>query len=150
MLPRLKMLQRLVTLYSAVEEMHSVELQRSTAAVREAEQAMEIEREAARVALINGRVALLTGDCTSRMVAETQKEISEWRERGLERVRIQREELNAAAMKQYVASRLEREQVKRVTDEIAAQLDIEDGRRIQAVSDDRFLARKRWTDAQKR
>jgi hypothetical protein len=145
-----EMLRRLVTLYSTVEEMHSIELQRLTAAVREAEQAVEVERQVAQAALINGRLALLAEDCASRIVAETQQEISGWRQRGLERVRIQREELSDAAMKQYVASRLKREQLKHATDEIAEQLDIEEGRRIQAVSDDRFLARKRWTDAQKR
>ena len=41
---RLKTLQRLVSLYAAVEEMHSTELQRMTAAVREAQQAIGIEQ----------------------------------------------------------------------------------------------------------
>jgi hypothetical protein len=147
---RLETLQRLVTLYSTVEEMHSLELQRMTAAVHEVRGAVGVEREIARAALVDGRVALLAGDYTKRIVAETQQEISGWRQSRLERIRIQREELSDAAMKQYVASRLKREQLKRIVDEIAAQLDIERGRRDQAISDDRFLARRRWTDAQKR
>jgi hypothetical protein len=147
---RLEMLQRLVTLYSTVEEMHSVELQRMTAAVREVERALGVEREIARAALVDGRVALLAGDCANRIVAETQEEISGWRQRALERIRIQREELSDAAMRQYVASRLKKEQLKRVTDEMAARMDVEERRRVQAVSDDRFLARKRWADTQKR
>jgi hypothetical protein len=147
---RLEMLQRLVTLYSTVEEMHSVELQRMTAAVREVERAAGVEREIARAALVDGRVALLAGDCANRIVAETQEEISGWRQRALERIRIQREELSDAAMRQYVASRLKKEQLKRVTDEMAARMDVEERRRVQAVSDDRFLARKRWADTQKR
>jgi hypothetical protein len=146
---RLETLQRLVTLYSTVEEMHSVELQRMTAAVREAERAVGIERELARAALVDGRLALLAGNCANRIVAETQQEISRWRQRALERIRIQREELSNAAMKQYVTSRLKREQLERLTDEIAAQLDTEEGRRIQAVSDDLFLVRKRWMGATK-
>ena len=147
---RLEMLQRLVTLYSTVEEMHSVELQRMTAAVREVERAAGVEREIARATLVDGRVALLAGDCANRIVAETQQEISGWRQRALERIRIQREELSDAAMRQYVASRLKKEQLKRVTDEMAARMDVEERRRVQAVSDDRFLARKRWADTQKR
>ena len=147
---RLEMLQRLVTLYSTVEEMHSVELQRMTAAVREVERALGVEREIARATLVDGRVALLAGDCANRIVAETQQEISGWRQRALERIRIQREELSDAAMRQYVASRLKKEQLKRVTDEMAARMDVEERRRVQAVSDDRFLARKRWADTQKR
>jgi len=40
--------------------------------------------------------------------------------------------------------------MKRVFDDMAAGMEIEEGRRLQAVSDDRFLARRRWTDEQKR
>ena len=50
MQPRLETLRRLVALYAAVEEMHSTELQRMTAAVRETQQAIGIEREVARSA----------------------------------------------------------------------------------------------------
>ena len=127
--------------------MHSIELQRVTAAVREAEMAVRVERDAARSARTHGRGTLLAGDWANRILAETQQEISERRHRAMDRIRMEREVLNNAAMRQYVASRLKREQLKRVTDEIAGQIDLEDGRRIQAVSDDRFLARRRWIDA---
>ena len=60
------------------------------------------------------------------------------------------EELSEAAREQYVASRLKREQIRRVFDDIAARLEIEEGRRLQAASDDRFLARRRWTDAREK
>jgi hypothetical protein len=147
---RLETLQRLVTLYAAVEEMHSTELQRMTSAVREAQQAVGIEEEVARSARINGRGALLAGDRVSWMMAETQQETAAWRRRGLEQIRLEREELNEAAREQYVASRLKREQIKRVSDDIAVRIEIEEGRRLQAASDDRFLARRRWTDARER
>lgn len=147
---RLETLQRLMTLYAAVEEMHSVELQRMTAAVREAEHAMGMEQEAAWMARIDGRGALLSGDRVRWMMAETQQEAVAWRRRGLERIRVEREELNEAAREQYVASRLKREQIKRVCDDIAARMEIDEGRRTQAGSDDRFLARRRWTDAQEK
>jgi hypothetical protein len=147
---RLKALQRLVTLYAAVEEMHSTELQRMTAAVREAQQAIGVVQEVVRSARVDGRGALLAGDSVGRMMAETQQETAVWRREGLERIRLEREELNDAAREQYVASRLKREQIKRVFDDIAARVEIEEGRRMQAASDDRFLARRRWTDAREK
>jgi len=147
---RLETLQRLVTLYAAVEEMHSTELQRMASAVREAQQAIGIEQEVAQSARINGRGALLAGDRVSWMMAETQQETAAWRRQRLEQIRLEREELNEAAREQYVASRLKREQIKRVFDDIAVRMEIEKGRRLQAASDDRFLARRRWTDSQEK
>jgi len=147
---RLETLQRLVTLYAAVEKMHSTELQRMASAVREAQQAIGIEQEVARSARISGRGALLAGDRVSWMMAETQQESAAWRRRRLEQIRLEREELNEAAREQYVASRLKREQIKRVFDDIAVRMEIEEGRRLQAASDDRFLARRRWTDTRER
>jgi hypothetical protein len=144
---RLKTLQRLVSLYATVEEMHSTELQRMTAAVREAQQAIGIEQEVARSARVDGRGALLVEDRAGRTMAETQQATAAWRRQGLELIRLEREELNDAAREQYVASRLKREQIKRVFDDIAARMEIEERRRTQAASDDRFLARRRWTDA---
>jgi hypothetical protein len=146
---RLETLRRLVTLYAAVEEMHSVELQRMTAAVRETQQAIGVVQEIAQVARLDGRAALLGGNRAHWMMAETRQETAAWRRRGLEQIRVEREELNDAAREQYVASRLKREQIKRVLDDIAARLEVEEGRRTQAASDDRFLARRRWTDARK-
>jgi hypothetical protein len=150
MQPRLETLQRLVTLYAAVEEMHSAELQRIASAVREAQQAIGIEQEVARSARIDGRGALLSEDRMDWMSAQTRHEAAAWRRRGLERVRLEREDLNETARQQYVASRLKREQIKRVFEDIAARMDIERERRLQAALDDRFLARRRWTDSQQR
>ena len=147
---RLETLRRLVTLYAAVEEMHSRELQRTTSAIREAQQAVGIEQEVERSARMDGREALLVEDRLSWVMAETQQEAAAWRRRGLEQIRLEREELNEAAREQYVASRLKREQIKRVFEDIAARMEIEEGRRLQATSDDRFLARRRWTDARER
>src|SRR5882757_8502658 len=144
---RLETLQRLFTLYAAVEEMHSTELQRMTTAVREAQQVIRVEQEVARAARLDGRGALLAGDRVSWMMAETQQETAAWRRQGLEQIRLEREELSEVAREQYVASRLRREQIKRVFDDIALRMEIEEGRRLQAASDDRFLARRRWTDA---
>lgn len=147
---RLKTLQRLVTLYAAVEEMHSTELKRMTAAVNETRHAIGAELELARSARTDGREALQIGDQVSWITAETQQETAAWRRRRMEQIRLEREELNEAAREQYVASRLKREQIQRVFKDIAAQMEVEEGRRFQAASDDRFAARKRWTDAQQK
>ena len=147
---RLETLQRLATLYASVEEMHSAELKRMTAALRETQQAIGVEQEIARSARVDGREALLAGDQAYWVMSETQQETAAWRRQRLERIRLEREELNDTAREQYVASRLKREQIKRVFDDIAARMEIEEGRRMQAASDDRFLARRRWTDARRR
>jgi hypothetical protein len=147
---RLEALQRLVTLYAGIEEMHSTELQRKAASVREAQQAIGIEQQVARSARIDGRGALLVGDRGSWIMAESQQETAGWRRRKLEQIRLEREERNEAAREQYVASRLRREQIKRVFDDIATGMEVEEGRRLQAASDDGFLARRRWTDRRKR
>jgi hypothetical protein len=150
MQPRLKTLQRLVALYAAVEEMELTGVRRMTAAVREVRNAIEVEHEAAQAARIDGRAALLTGDRESWMMVESQQETAAWRRRKLEQIHLEREKLNDAAREQYLASRLKREQIQRIFDNIAAQKEIEEGRMIQAASDDRFLARRRWTDAREK
>lgn len=147
---RLDTLRHLMGLYAVVEEMHSTELQRTTAAVRESEQAIVKEQDVAKSARIDGRVALTTGDRVDWMIAETQQEMAGWWRQRLEQVRQEREQSNDAAREQYMASRLRREQMKCVFDEIAARIDIEEVRRKQSASDDRFLARALWADAKKK
>lgn len=147
---RMKTLQRLVTLYAAVEELHSTELQRMAAAVREVQLAIGIEQEMAQSTRLDGREALLVGDREKRVVVESQQETAAWRRQRLEQIRLRREELTDAAREQYVASRLKREQMKRVFDDIAERNEIEDVRRMQGTLDDNFLARRRWPDAQEK
>jgi hypothetical protein len=147
---RLDTLRRLMDLYAVIEEMHSTELQRMTAAVRESEQAIVKEQDMAKSARIDGRGALMMGDRVGWMMAETQQETAGWWRQRLEQVRQEREQLNDAAREQYMASRLRKEQMKCVFDEIAAGIDVEEARRKQATSDDRFLARDFWADAKKK
>jgi hypothetical protein len=146
--PRLQTLKRLVTLYGVVEEMHSVELQRMAAAVREAQQAIGVQQQVARSARFDGRDALMAEDRVGWEIAETQAESAGWKRRRLEQIRSEREVLSDAAREQYVASRLKSEQMKRLADGVAMKAEIEEGRRVQVASDDRFLARRRWSDAQ--
>jgi len=150
MLPRLQTLKRLVTLYGVVEEMHSAELQRTAAAVHEAQQAIGVQQRVARSARFDGRDALIADDRMGWEIAETQAESAGWKRRRLEQIRLEREVLKDAAREQYVASHLKSEQMQRLAQGVAVKAEIEDGRRMQAASDDRFLARRRWNDTQDR
>jgi len=150
MQPRLEMLKRLASLYASVEEMHSVELKRTTAAVREAQEAIVSEDHALQLIRGGGRSALQTGDCVGWMMAETLQETAARRRQELEQLRLKREELNDAAREQYVASRVKKEQMQRIFNDIEVQMEIEEGRRTQAALDDRFAARRRWTDAREK
>jgi hypothetical protein len=150
MLPRLQTLKRLVTLYGVVEEMHSAELQRTAAAVHEAQQAIGVQQRVARSARFDGRDALIADDRMGWEIAETQAESAGWKRRRLEQIRLEREVLKDAAREQYVASHLKSEQMQRLAQGVAVKAEIEDGRRMQAASDDRFLARRQWNDAQDR
>lgn len=147
---RLGTLKRLVTLYGVVEEMHSVELQRTTAAVHEAQQAIGVQQQLTSSARLGGRDALMTGDRMSWEIAEIQQEAAAWKRRRLEQIRVQREMASDAARQKYVASRLKSEQMKGVVEAVATREEIEEGRRLQAASDDRFLARRRWSEARDR
>lgn len=144
---RLESLQRLMNLYAAVEQMHSTELQRITIAVHEAQRAIEMEQSVAQVARADGREALSVGDRDGWMISETQQETAGWRAQRLEKIRLERQELSDAAREQYVASRLKKEQMKRVFEEMERRTAVEEGRRAQSTSDDLFLSRRRWTDA---
>jgi hypothetical protein len=139
-----------MTLYGVVEEMHSLELQRMTAAVQEAQQAIEVQQQVARSARFGGRDALMADDRMGWEIAETQRESAGWKRRRLEQMRLEREVLSDAAREQYLASRIKSEQMKRLAESVSAQAGIEEGRRVQAASDDRFLARRRWNDTRER
>jgi hypothetical protein len=139
---RLRTLKRLVDLYGVVEEMHSTELQRMTASVREAENAIAIQQQVVRSARFEGRDALGKDDRMGWTAAETQRASAGWRWQRLEQLRAEREVLNDALRKQYVASRLKKEQMKSVTDGMVARARTEEGRRSQAALDDIYLARR--------
>ncbi len=136
-----------MSLYGGIEEMHSISLQRTTGAVQEVEQAMDRQEEAVHSSSSHGRDALIAGDRMKWASARTQREIAEWKQERLQQVRLEREKLNDEARRQYLASRLQSEQMKHVVDSAAMQMKVEAERRMQGTLDDRFLARRRWTDA---
>lgn len=144
---RLAALKRLKSLYGEIEEMNSIGLKRTAAAVREAENAITAEQEVVRSSNAEARDALAAGDHLEWIAARKQREIAEGKQQRLEQVRRERETLKEEASSQYMASRMRSEQMKHMVDGAAMQAETETGRRTQAALDDRFLARRRWSDA---
>lgn len=143
---RLKTWNRLKTLYESLESMRLTELRQKTAALREVERSIEMQHRMARSARFDGRDALVLGDRMSWEVAEVQRRSVGSKLRQLDQIHVERESLNDEAREQYVASRIKSEQMKSVAKSVAEQVEIEAGRRVQAASDDRFLARRRWRE----
>ena len=145
---RLETLRRLASLYGSIEELQSAELQRRSAAVQEAEQAIGFQQTVVRSSHTGSRDALVSGDRVNWTTAKLQREIAEWKQQRLQEVRRERQILSDEARKHYLASRLQSEQMKHIADDAIAKMEIEEGRRTQAALDDRYLARRRWTDVQ--
>lgn len=145
---RLETLRRLASLYGSMEELQSAYLQRRLAAVQEAEQAIGFQQAVVRSSIADSREALVSGDHVNWTAAKLQQEIAEWKQQRFREVRRDRQVLSDEARKQYLASRLQSEQMKQVADGVMAKIEIHEGRRTQAALDDRYLARRRWTDTQ--
>jgi len=143
---RLAMLKRLMGIYAVVEDMHSADLQRTAAAVREAQDAIGRQQAVMRSAGVDYRGALETGDGLGRKMAEALCEAANLKRQRLEPIHVERESLCDAASRQYAASRLKSEQMQRMVTRAAEQAAIEEERKMQAASDDRFLARRCWKD----
>lgn len=145
---RLGMLRRIAKLYGVIEEMRRSELEVAVGAVREAEEAIAAQRTTVLSARLDGREALAAGDRLGWMASDKRRELAEWKSVRLEDVRVEREAASAVARQQYLASRIESEQMKRVRDAMAREMEIDESRRMQAIADDRFLSSRRWMDAQ--
>ena len=141
---RIAALKRIAKLYGAVETMHSVELSRATSALNEAETAVRAEQAAGVAANLAGRAALTTGDREEWMLTDAEREMAGWRRGLLEGLRVERDAVREAARKQFLDSRVQTEQMKSVVTRMKEQVEIEQGRRMQASSDDRYLTRLRW------
>jgi hypothetical protein len=144
--PRFATWKRLATLYGAVEGMHQAELQRRRAEVQEADEAIGTQRMRAKFVRSNGSGALREGDGIGWRSSEKLRQVEDLKRRRLEEIRTERETLTEGARAQYLASRQRTEQIKVVLDQLAKRIEEEHARRTQALSDDRFLARRRSTD----
>lgn len=147
---RIEVLRRLAALYEVVEKVRSAELQRTISALRGAEEAISVHCGVLRSARIASRAALVGGDRMGSILAETDTEIVAGRGERLQEIRIERRALQVAAEEQYLASRRESDQMTRLREDLSARQAIVEGRRVQAMADDRFLAQKRWMEMRMR
>jgi len=143
---RFQVLQRLVTLYGVLEETQAAELTRVTAAATEVEELISADEKVERSARANSQAALHSGTQLDWQIANTEQNAAASRIELLEQVRQERTRLREEAMDQYVASRMRREQMKRLSDDTAQGIEYEQRRRGQSASDDYFLTRRRWID----
>ena len=141
---RLGMLRKIANLYGVMEEMRRSELERAVSAMREVEEALAVQRSAVLCARLDGRAALEDGDRLGWMTADKRREVAGWRRIRLEEELVKREAASAAARQRYLSSRIESEQMKRLRDDAAQMVEIDEGRRMQAIVDDRFLSRRSW------
>jgi hypothetical protein len=145
---RLRGLRKIASLYGVMEDMRRSELERAVDAVREVEEAVAVQRSAVVCARLDGRAALADGDRLGRTTADKQREVAGWKRIRLEEELVKREAASAVARQRYLSSRIESEQMKRVRDDAARMVEVDEGRRMQAIVDDRFLSRRRWIAAQ--
>ena len=141
---RLTAMRRLNAVYQMVEEMHSIEARRAAAKVVEAQGAIHAEEARTHEARIGGRKALLAEDRAGWSLAVAHEEIADQRKKQLQPILEMREEKSEEARKRYLESRLWSERMKSLTKDASARVAAEEERRVQAVADDRFLARRRW------
>lgn len=141
---RLEALKRITKLYEAVEEVHLTELQRTSAALCEVRNAMDAETQSRHRALHEGREAIALGDRMGWAAVDSRRRASGAKRHRLEAVHAERKRLNEIARDQYVASRRKSEQMQRLVEHAAHQAAIDEGKKTQAATDDRFLARQRW------
>jgi hypothetical protein len=137
-------LRRIAKLYGVVEDTHALALQQATAHVLETERAIHAERIAIASAASAGRTALHIGEREDWLLAHAHGELSTVRAGVFEGLKAQRVEAESAARSEFLASRLKTEQMKQLVTRMTEQAALEEGRRTQAVSDDRYAARRTW------
>lgn len=144
MTSRTNTLRRIARLYGVVEAMHSVALRQATASVREADGAMRREAQVATTAGVAARMALAQGERESWHFAHAEGEIAAMRVGLLDAVKRERVETESMARAEFLGSRIKTEQMKQVVQQRLDQAAVEEGRRMQATSDDRYAARRGW------
>lgn len=136
-------LKRVMQVYTAIEEIRSADLMRAWADVREVQREMVGQQEAGDRARREGLSALGSGDRTGQSASEALQDAAGVMHARLEPVYRQRQDQRASAQERYQISRMKREQMERLVKRAMGKAKVEEERKLQAASDDRFLAR-RW------
>ena len=139
-----KSLARIAKVYGLVERMRSLELRMAADAVSEVEFAAAVAAATRYNQVAGARAALVAGNREEWSVAEVTLRVEEIRMQRLAELRVKREAKLAEAVSLHRESRLEMEQMERVVELKRAAAAIEEGRRTQAMADDRFASRSAW------
>lgn len=141
MQPRLMILKRLGALYGLMEEMHSIAARVAAAEVNEVESAIRAEIGILQSA--RQREAMYGEDLLGRSMIAVREEMAIQKNRQLGPALRKRRETFELAQLRYTDSRLWSERMKTLIEAEIHRLAIEHERRMQAASDDRFLAQRR-------
>ena len=144
-----KGLARLASLYAMIERMRSADVQMANGAVEAVVCAEAIAATIRDSQVADGRAALATGCREAWQVAETTLGVTDRRIERLQQVRAEREADLAEAARAHRVSRLEMEQMERIVEKARLQERMEESRRIQSTSDDRFASRSIWMETQR-
>ena len=140
---------RMAAVYGMLEQMRSVELRAATIAVEDVACSAAIAATLRESQIAGAREAMATGCREEWQISETARGVIEARMDRLARVRAEREAALIQAQRVHRESRLSMEQIQRVVDQARLQLSMEETRRTQAESDDRFASRRAWSRAQR-
>lgn len=143
MLPRLMLLKRLGAVYGLIEEMHSLEAQVAVGEVVEVESVIHEERRTVEAARTRQRETIQVDDLLGQSAIAVREELAIQRNRQLEPMLRQRRDTLDVAQLRYTDSRMWSERMKTLIDAEFTRVAIEQERRTQAASDDRFLAQRR-------
>lgn len=123
-----------------------MELQRTMAALSEVRSAVDVERMSAGHASREGWAAMASGDKVGWSAAGSQLKASGEKLNRLVAVQAERKRSSEAAREQHLASRRKSEQMQRLAERTAEQVAGHEEKKMQAATDDRFLARQRWAN----
>jgi hypothetical protein len=143
MQPRLIILKRIGAVYGLMEEMHSLAARVAATDVNEVESAIRAEIGTRQSARTRQREAMYGEDLLGRSMIAVREEVAIQKNRQLEPALRKRRETFELAQLRYTDSRLWSERMKTLIEAELHRCAIEHERRIQAASDDRFLAQRR-------
>ncbi len=141
----MKSLRRIAKVYGLVERMHSLELRVAADALNDVLCATAVAAATRYQQASSAREALVLGRREEWAVAEVTRTVEEIRMTRLAELRTQREAKVAEAAVVHRASRLQMEQMERVVERKRAVAAIDEGRKTQAMADDRFASRAAWS-----
>ena len=137
-------LRRVAGVYALVERMRSAELMAASAALMEAQVALEQEAGAARLVDGSARQALEGGDGVGWSLSRAEQAAAAVRAEGLKSIENQRAGLQMEAAQAHGESRVALEQVDRAIERRREIEAVDQNRRTQAMADDRYLSRRAW------